>query len=363
MQPTPPVCENKIMKKNRKFILILLILLVIALIVWLTQSTNTFRRSKSDFKLADSSSVTKIFIGDKNNNSVVIKRMTPDQWIVNDKYPAQKFNVDLLLKTMVDIEVSMPVAKAAHNNIVRELAVNSVKVEIYRMAFRVDIFGIRLFPYQKLEKVYYVGGATPDNQGCFMLMEDSSEPFVVYLPGFRGFVSPRYSPIEKYWRDYSVFKVQIPDIVSVRVETPETPDFSYEVRNTGSNRFELLGLKGNKPLPYDTLKMLNFLSGFRNLNYEALLNDMDPVRKDSIIQSPPFIIITLTDKSGIARSIKTYHKKGPEGQTDMQGNPIPYDLDRLYALVNDDRDFTLIQYFNFDKVLRPLPFFLPEKAE
>jgi hypothetical protein len=351
------------MKKNRKFIILLMVLLVIAVMVWLMQSTNTFRRSRSDFKLADSSAVTRIFIGDKNNNSVVIKRMAPGQWIVNDKYPAQKFNIDLLLKTMVDLEVSMPVARAAHNNIVRELAVNSVKVEIYQMVYRVNLFGVRWLPHEKLTKVYYVGGATPDNQGCFMLMEGSSEPFVVYLPGFRGFVSPRYSPIEKYWRDYAVFKVQIPDIISVRVETPETPDFSYEVRNNGSNRFELIPAMENRPIPYDTLKMLNFLSGFRNLNYEALLNDMDPARKDSIVKSRPFIIITLTDKSGIPKSMKTFHKKGPDGQTDMQGNPLPYDLDRLYALVNDDRDFTLIQYFNFDKVLRPLPFFLPEKAE
>ena len=191
-----------------------------------------------------------------------------------------------------------------------------------------------------------------------MLMENSTEPYIIFLPGFRGFVSPRYSPIEKYWRDYNVFKKTIPEIAAVKVEIPAEPEYSYEVRNNGKNQFSVFSLSGHKQMQeYDTLKLLNFLSGFRNLNYEALLNDMDKARKDSIIASQPFIIITLTDTSGVTKSIKTYHKQGPAGQTDPQGIPLPYDLDRLYALVNDGQDFTLIQYFTFDKVLRPSTFF------
>jgi hypothetical protein len=303
-------------------------------------------------------------MSDKNNNSVTLTKLLPGKWLVNDKFPAQNQSIDLLLKTMVELEVQQPVAKAAHNNIVKELAVNAVKVEIYQSVYRIDLFGlIRWFPHEKLTKVYYVGGATQSNLGCYMLMQDSSEPFVVFLPGFRGFVSPRYSPIEKYWRDYNVFRKSIPEISSVRVEVPATPDYSYEVKNAGNNKFAMISLiDGKEMTDYDTLKLLNFLSGFRNLNYEALLNDMDKARKDSILGSQPFIIITLTDTAGVSKTIKTYHKKGPDGQTNSQGVIIPYDLDRLYASVNDGQDFTIIQYFSFDKVLRPKPFFLKNAA-
>jgi len=352
------------MKKNKTIFIVFIVLALITLLLWLTQSTTTFRRSLSDFKLNDSSNVTRIFIGDKNNNSVILTRKSPGKWTVNDKYPAQEQSIDLLLKTMVELEVQQPVAKAAHNNIVKELAVNAVKVEIYQQAYRIDLFGVfRWFPHEKLTKVYYVGGATQSNDGCFMLMQKSSEPFIVFLPGFRGFVSPRYSPIEKYWRDYNVFRITIPEIAKVKVEIPATPDYSYEVRNNGNNKFVLISLKDNKELlNYDTLKLLNFLSGFRNLNYEVLLNDMDKVRKDSILKSQPFIVITLTDTAGVSKAITTYHKKGPDGQTDPLGAPLPYDLDRLYASVNDGQDFTIIQYFAFDKVLRPKPFFMKDAA-
>ena len=352
------------MKKNRSIFIVFIALGLIALILWLTQSTTTFRRSMSDFALDDSSNVTKIFMSDKNNNTVKLTKTSPGRWIVNDKYAAQKLNVESLLKTMLEIEVQQPVANAAHDNIVKELAVNAVKVEIYQLVYRIDLFGsIRWFPHEKLTKVYYVGGATQSNQGCFMLMEHSSVPFITFQPGFRGFVSPRYSPIEKYWRDYNVFRSTIAEIETVKVEVPGTPDYSYEVRNNGKNRFSLISLSDTKEIPdYDTLKLLNFLSGFRNLNYESLLNDMNKFRKDSILASQPFIIITLTDTSGVTKTIKTYHKQALYGQTDPEGNPMPYDPDRLYASVNGGQDFTIIQYYNFDKVLRPKPFFLREAS-
>ncbi len=352
------------MKKNKSVFIVFIVLMLAAVFLWLTRSTTTFKRSSSDFKLNDSSIVTKIFMTDKNNNSVTLSKSGTGKWIVNDKYPGQPASINLLLKTMVDLEVQQPVARAAHDNIVKELAVNAVKVEIYQQVYRIDLFEIiRWFPHEKLTKVYYVGGATPSNQGCFMLMEGSSEPFIVFLPGFRGFVSPRYSPIEKYWRDYNVFRKTIPEIATVRVEIPSSPDYSYEVKNNGNNKFTLISLKDKKEVRnYDTLKLLNFLSGFRNLNYEALLNDMDKVRKDSILRSQPFIIITLTDTAGEHKTSTTYHKQGPEGQTDPKGVPLPYDLDRLYASVNDGKDFTIIQYFTFDKVLRPKPFFMKDVA-
>jgi hypothetical protein len=352
------------MKKNKTIFIVFIVLVIITLLLWFTQSTNTFRRSLSDFKLNDSSSVTRIFMSDKNNNTVTLTRKAPGRWLVNDLYTGQNITIDMLLKTMVDIEVAQPVANAAHDNIIKELAVNSVKVEIYQQVYRIDLFGlIRWFPHEKLTKVYYVGGATPSNQGCFMLMEHSADPFIVFLPGFRGFVSPRYSPIEKYWRDYNVFRKAIPEIATVKVEIPSTPDYSYEVRNNGKNKFGLFSLNDSKEVQnIDTLKLLNFLSGFRNLNFEALLNDMDKARKDSILRSQPFIIITLTDTAGVVKTITTYHKKGPDGQTDPQGTPLPYDLDRLYASVNDGKDFTIIQYFNFDKVLRPKPFFMKDAS-
>jgi len=345
--------------KNKYIILVVLLLAVITVVLIWSRSSNTFRTSSSDFAVADTSTVTKIFMSDKNNNSIKLVRMPNGKWVLNDQYPALKFNVELMLKTMTDIQVKAPVALAAHNTIVKHLAVNGVKVEVYQMVYRIDFLGIRMFRHEKLAKVYYIGGATPDNQASYALMEDSEEPFIIYLPGLRGFVSPRFSTIEKYWRDLNVFRCPIENIRSVKIDVLDNPAYSYEVHVKNGRFQQFISTDDHKPLEnLDTLKVLNFLSGFRTLNFEAFLNDMDKHTRDSVLSSRPFIIITLTDTSNNIKSITTFHKHNTLGLTDFKGRMLPYDHERLYALVNDGKDFVLIQYFTFDKVLRPKPYFV-----
>ncbi|MDP4281803.1 MAG: hypothetical protein Q8867_06590 [Bacteroidota bacterium] len=350
------------MKKNKYVIIIIAILAILALVLVWTKSPSTFHRTNSNFAVDDTGSITKIFMSDKNNNNLKLVRGEKNQWIVNDKYTAQKNNIDLLLKTMHDLEVKEPVSKSAHNNVIRELAASAVKVEIYQMVYRINIFGLKLFRHEKLNKVYYVGGSTQSNRGTYMLMKNSSEPFITFLPGLRGFVSPRYTPIEKYWRDYTIFKKDPREIAAITIEYPEKEDFSFSLVNyRGSGLPRIFSFPENREIPNcDTLKVFSILNAFRNINYEALLNDMDSHRKDSVIASPPFCIISLKDTSARVSTIKIYHKAAVAGSDEYYGRKVPYDLDRMYALVNDGKDFVLVQYFVFDKVLRTRPFFLRE---
>jgi hypothetical protein len=269
----------------------------------------------------------------------------------------------MLMGTMLQIEVKETVPKAARNSVIKDLAANSVKVEIYQWQYRINLFNrLRLFPHEKLTRVYYVGGAIQSNRGSYMIMAHSSEPFVIFLPGLRGFVTPIYSPIEKYWRDYSIFKKNITEISNIRMEFPLDQGNSFIVRNIPGHSPEMLTITGSQMVQnIDTLKALNFLSSFRNINFEAVLNDLDKSKKDSILSYPPYCIITLTDTANVQFSIKTYRKAAAPGTVDDFGNPAPYDLDRLYALVNNGRDFVLIQYFVFDKILRPKSYFLTDQ--
>lgn len=351
------------MKKNRKFIVAVTVLGVIAIALVLTNSKSTFKRELSDFAVDDTSNVTKIFMSDKNNNNLTLTRVQPGKWLVSNKYPGSKANIELLLGTMLGLQVKETVPKAALEYVIKDLATISVKVEIYQWKYRINLFDfIRLFPHEKLTKVYYVGGPIQSNRGSYMIMEHSYVPFVVYLPGLRGFVTPIYSPIEKYWRDYSIFKKSIQQIESVRMEFPSDPENSFEIKNDANMNMRFISLAGNQQVPlFDTLKVMNFLTSFRNINFEALLNDMETRRKDSILATTPYCIISLTDTSHTTQSIRIYRKGAAPGEMDDFGKPAPYDMDRLYALVNDGKDFTFIQYFVFDKILRPKSFFLKKQ--
>jgi len=347
------------MKKNRVIIIVVLVLAIAAAVLYFTRSDMTFQSALTEFAVTDTASVTRIFMSDKNNNMVTLSKEENGNWKVNDKYLASKFNIDMLLQTMFNLAVKEPVAQAAHNTVIRELAVNSVKVEIYQEVYRIDMFNtVRWFPHEKLTKVFYVGGATQSNRGSYMLMEGSSVPFVIYIPGFRGFVSPRFTPMTYAWRDYTIFKKEFPQIASVKVEIPVRENESYVITNNNNMSVSLYSYPEMEPVPgFDTSAALNFLTGFRNLNFEGILSEIDVPGKDSILSSTPFTIITVTDTGGISRTVKTFFREG-YGEEDINGNEIRYDLDRFYALVNDGEDFVLAQYFAFDKVLRPRSFFL-----
>jgi hypothetical protein len=347
------------MKRNRTYILITIVLAVIAIVLVLTNSKSTFKRSLSDFAVDDTATITKIFISDKNNNTLLLTRVDSSKWTVGEKYAANKVNVELLLKTLLNVQVREPVAKKAYNTIIRDMAVSAYKVEVYQRVYRIRLFGlVKWFPHEKRTKVFYVGGATPSNVGTYMLMENSSEPYITFLPGLRGFLTPRFTPIEKYWRDYAIFKKDIGQITKVRVEFPANPEYSYEVQNDRNRSVKIISLIDNKELQnFDTLRLFNFLTSFRNINFEAILNDMDQHRKDSILAATPFHIISLTDTSGVTNTIRTYHKGTFAGAVDMEGNPVMFDNDRMYALVNNGQDFVIVQFYSFDRITRKKSYF------
>jgi hypothetical protein len=105
--------------------------------------------------------------------------------------------------------------------------------------------------------------------------------------------------------------------------------------------------------------MLNFLTAFNDIRFEMLLDEFEPGIRDSIVSSQPRNILTLVDDRGNKTTIKTFYKSNSDGVFDPEGNLYPWDVDKLYALVNEERDFVMIQYYVFDKVLRPLSYFIP----
>ena len=346
-------------KKNILIIFIILILGGIAVYLYMTRSNATFSSKYNDFAIADTGSITKIFMADKNNNTVLLTKNGIGDWTLNKTYKARISGVNMLLETFSKLVTKYPVPKKAHNGVISRLAARSVKVEIYQMVYRVDVLGIKLFPHEKLTKTYYVGDATPDNMGTFLLMEGADVPFVVQLLGLRGFIASRYSTQEKDWRDHTVFRARLNDIRRIEVNIPAEPQNSYLITNE-NDEVRLWKNDGSEPVThFDTLKVLNYMTAFNDLRYEALLNDIDPHRIDSISNSAPWFIISLIDTKGDTTVMKTFFKPNDSKQFDMYGKLYTVDIDRAYALVNDGRDFVLIQYFVFDKILKPLSFFLP----
>jgi hypothetical protein len=348
------------MNKNRFTIIIVIILLGFALFLILKPRTGTYGRGMQDFAINDTSNVSKIFLSDKKNRNITLTRLNEGSWRLNDKYMARKEGIDILLKTMLNLSVKSPVPKAARNNIIRLLAAKSVKVEVYQRVYRINLFNrLQLFPHEKLTKTYYVGAVTQDNIGTFMIMEGAEEPFVTYFPGFRGFVASRYTTLEEDWREHIIFHHRLPDIANVSIEFADNPTWSFSIDNPDNRGFKLTSVVNSQLIPdYDTSKVIEFLGSFANIRFESFLNDLDKGIRDSITSSRPYYRISLTDRTGKTNIVTTFRKLAAPGQSDIKGDPAIFDQERMYALVNDNKDFVYVQFFVFDHILKPLPFFL-----
>lgn len=351
------------MKKNRKAVIITAFMAIIAALLIINHSNSTLRGKDTNFAVSDTSNITRIFLADKDNNTCNLHRETNGAWLLNGKYPVMNETKDGMLKTLFNITVKMPVAKAARNTVIKLLAAKSVKIEIYQQVYRINLFDkIKLFPHEKCTRTYYVGDATMDNRGTFMLMEGSENPCIVYIPSFRGFVSARYSALEKDWRDRNVFALKLPDIKSVEVQYSENPAWSFQLTNNNSRNFVLASVTGAQLANYDTLKVIQYLGSFRNISFEAFIDD-NKAFYDSIAATVPAITVSVTDVKGVKKTVKLWHKKSPYKTVDLFENPMEMDPDRMFALVNEGKDLVLVQSYTFDKILKKLPWFASESGK
>ena len=346
------------MKKNKLTVILTIILIVIAgLLIWNNRFLSTLKGTSADFSVWDTASISKLYLADRLDHESLLERH-PDGWTVND-YKAHDKKVQQLLNTLYKIHVRMPVSVASHDNIIKQMAVSSTKVEIYQIVPRINLFNkVKLFPREKCTRVFYVGDATMDSHGTFMLKEGSDQPYIVNIPGFRGYISTRFAANPDEWRDHVIFQESLADIQSLTMEFGGDAMRGFRVDNVGKHQYKLTRLGDNLDLPLDTLKVINLLSSFSDLRYEELLsNKTAQERMDSIRQSPFLYKITLENKQGEVNSLKAYQKK-VQSVFDIPETEWIDDEDRMYAFIDDDKELVLIQYYIFDKILKDVNYYI-----
>ena len=330
------------MKKNLIGIFILLVLGAIAYFVYQQRGSGTIKPELYDFAVEDTAGITKVFLADKMGQTVLLERKSDREWTVNKDHKARKDAIDMLLKTIKRVEMTAPVAKTAHDNIVRLLAGKSTKVEIYKGNEKV--------------KTYYVGDATKDNMGTYMLIEGSSTPFVCHIPGFIGYLSGRYMTRPLEWRDSEIFAYSLPQIAEIKVEFHKEPERSFRITHSKDRVVQLYKLHPKEELvrDMDTVFVKRYMLEYRNVRFEGI-QPYDAERVDSIANSQPYFSITVTDREGQTKSVTSYLLPANPGAIDVEGNPLVWDLDRMHGVVNGNKsEIMLIQYFTFDRLTVPI---------
>ncbi len=355
------------MKSKRLIITLIIVIALLASVILITGNSNSTLSNREDqFAVKDTSNIVQLFLADKLNHQILLNKNKDGIWMVNDSIPAVQEKVQGFLETIMSIDVRQPVSNAMHNSVTKRLSVRHTKIEIYQKIYRINLFNkIKFFPYVKNTKTYFVGGETPDKLGTYMLIEGAKKPYVVWLPGFRGFVSTRYSPYLADWRGHQVFESKIDEIASIELVDNQNPDQSFRLENINNQYFKIFDIHNNKYLPaFDTAKAIEYLTAFRNIRFETLLHEyMKKEDIDSVLKTTPIYVFKLKrfDNKPV-NIVKAYPISG-EGQYNEKGEPLKYHPDKIYGSINQGNDFVLLQYYVFDKLLKPIGYFTGEEQE
>lgn len=334
--------------KNNKLVLILLVILIVIAAYFFISKSNSTLGELNDFAIEDTASIDKIFIADAKGDKVTLTR-SEKHWIVEGKHKARPESMDVIMKTFYQIAVKSPVSKAAQNNVIRELATGAIKVEIYQGK-------------SKPSKVYYIGGATQNHQGTYMLLENdgvkSSAPFIMHIPGFNGYLTTRFYANSLQWRDAAVFNYEPKEIKSLQIHYFEQPENSFTIKQT-LGQFSLYDEQAKPVEKIDSSKVLQYLGMYEKIYYEmVVMNELSQAKKDSVMASTPFFKIELEDIFGKTTKIVAYHMPNYRKVEDENGVPFPNDVDRMYAVLDDNNFLIYIQFHTFDKITFPRKIFL-----
>jgi hypothetical protein len=319
-------------------------LLILGLAYWLISKKpwRTSQKPNDAFAISDTAKVTKIFMANKEGEKILLERTTENKWKVNGNFLADEPKIKLLLATLHDMQIQMPVPESMHNTVIGILATRGVKTEVYAG--------------DELLKTIYVGSETLDKTGTFMMLEGDKETYSVHIPGFVGFLTPRFFLTEIKWRSKLVFDVNPDQISEIQISYPlnEKESFTY-TDELFKKQQSILSYDGLL-VQADTQQVKMLIYSFTQKYVEGYYEDITFTKKerDSLFQLTPYCRIRLKQKSGVEQNIALYQK--PIGDRtkeryDEQGKELSIDPEKFYAKLDQIDQMASIQEYAFRRIL------------
>lgn len=316
----------------------------------LRDKDGLYQEAEANFTFRDTAGIGKIFMVNNEGKSILLERQADDQWLLNKTYPAMPLQMVNIL-TCLKLQTALtPVSANEHDRVVKLLAGLSTKVEVYGRS------GEKI-------KTFYVGGQGPNYHGSYMITENAQQAYLVEIPGFDGYLSPRYTVDINDWRSRSMINWGLDSIASISVQYADNPSNSFIATNGKVAPTVTIDPSLSSKYPeLNVRRTLSYLGFFKNINAEGFLNGS--LGLDSIIAN-----------TKLRCQLKVQNTKGDEKAFDIYWIPsagkelydaahpssapgqLPVDVERMYAIDVRAKDTLLIQSRTFDKLLRNAPEF------
>ena len=268
-------------------------------------------KEQTNFAVKDTASIDKFRISDTENNSITIK--------VKRDVPSR--NID---------------------HVISSLSSRGKKVEIFR--------NNEGEPF----KTWFIGGATMDHEGTFMLLQNGEDkspvPFVMYKPGVYASMDVRFFTSWIDWRASYVFRYpDTRDIQFISVEFIQDSINSYKaVRGNNNNQVALFDGSNNSIPKFDSSQVKHYFSHYKKIHFNKKVNETQEYI-DSVFSSKPFYKITIKGKGELLNSVEVWKIKSSSLNN--------WDPEYGYIRINEDDELFRIQYYSWDILFKPLSYF------
>ncbi len=312
------------LKKYSYFIRNMAVISIIVIVVLLMKSDpKSTINEDNNFSINDTSLITKVFLADRHGKTITLEKHD-NFWKVNNQFIVRNDVIRILLSTANKISIKKPVSKNAFENVIKYIATSGIYVEFYEG--------------DNMVKSYTIGSNTPDHLGTYMLLKGSEKPYVIHIPFFNGFLSPRYGIKGGHldinnWRSTKLFDIYYDDIEFIRYTDYLDSNNSYFL---STNPLHLINVT-NDIVNINNIQALKLLNSFKSLNCEVFRPDLN-YKIDSLVKLNELIVnndtLTIFNITELFNSDRKYN----------------YTVDRKYATLNSG-DLMLIQDYVFNKVL------------
>lgn len=327
---------------NKKTILTLLVLVTVGLAYWLINKKPWGVNFKdiANFSIEDTAAIDKIFIADRNGKSVILEKKAPQTWVINGNKLADYSKVELLLNTMKNVKVLRPVLENEHNTAVGDLATVGIKAQFYAN--------------NSVVKTVYVGSATQEQNGTYMLIENASKPYATHIPGFFGFLTPRFITDSLIWRDRTIFNYTPDQIKSIAIVYPNA-NLNFTIDNSNIQNPILIDANNQVKKVTDPLFLKFYVASYKQFSFDGYYENQNAQLIDSIYNSTPVCTINVVLTNGQTQNLKLYNKAidkhTKQVLDESTGKPFNFDTERYWAFLNNDKSLIIAQQFNIGKLL------------
>lgn len=291
-------------------------------------------------EIKDTASVDRIIISEPSGLEIELIRQN-NTWTDKDGNCVQVGLVANILDATYNAHFKGYVPDNATKNVVNRIATVGTKVQF--------------FTNGSWDKTWYIGSATPDHEGTYMIVESDEYgkcdiPGIVELTNMKGIISPRFFADSRKWQCTGVFSYSMNEIAEVDVKFSQTPERSFNVKQ---NKHHYQVVYNGKQLPQlDTNMVTRYLLNFKKINFELPNYELTDRQLDSLKKSTPFCVLKVKTTKGETKKLRMFRRQSDTGDEEIDdfGDKVKHDINRFWCELPNG-NVVKCQYFVFNHII------------